>query len=47
MAKDLTFSYFDQKRSDLDDEKTLQDKLCVGGSDHLDVRGKYRHVWAI
>lgn len=44
MAKGLTFSYFDQKRADLDDNKTLQETLCVGGSDHLDVRGKYRHV---
>jgi ATP-binding cassette subfamily F protein uup len=44
MAKDLTFSYFDQKRSSLDNTKTLQETLCVGGSDHLDVRGKYRHV---
>jgi ATP-binding cassette subfamily F protein uup len=44
MAKDLTFSYFDQKRSTLDNSLTLQDTLCVGGNDHLDVRGKYRHV---
>jgi len=44
MAKDLTFSYFDQKRSMLDDNKTLQETLCSDGSDHLDVRGKYRHV---
>lgn len=44
MAKDMTFSYFDQKREGLDDNKTLQDNLCVGGSDHLDVRGKYRHI---
>jgi ATP-binding cassette subfamily F protein uup len=44
MAKDLTFSYFDQKRSSLDNTKTLQETLCVGGSDHLDVRGKHRHV---
>jgi ATP-binding cassette subfamily F protein uup len=44
MAKDLTFSYFDQKRSSLDDTKTLQETLCVQGADHLDVRGKYRHV---
>ncbi len=44
MAKDLSFSYFDQKRSLLDDNKTLQDNLCSGGSDHLDVRGKSRHI---
>jgi ATP-binding cassette subfamily F protein uup len=44
MAKDLSFGYFDQKRSTLDLNKTLQDNLCSDGSDHLDVRGKYRHV---
>jgi ABC transport system ATP-binding/permease protein len=44
MAKDLSFGYFDQKRSTLDLHKTLQDNLCSDGSDHLDVRGKYRHV---
>lgn len=44
MAKDLSFSYFDQKRSSLDPEKTLQENLCPTGSDHLDVRGKLRHV---
>ena len=44
MAKTLTFSYFDQKRSSLDPEKTLQQNLCSVGSDHLDVRGKARHV---
>lgn len=44
MAKNLTFGYFDQKRSTIDPEKTLQDNLCPEGSDHLDVRGKLRHV---
>jgi ATP-binding cassette subfamily F protein uup len=44
MAKNLEFSYFDQKRSTLQIDKTLQDNLCPTGSDHLDVRGKLRHV---
>ena len=44
MAKDLHFSYFDQKRSLLNDNKTLKDNLCPEGSDYLDVRGKSRHV---
>ncbi len=44
MAKNLEIAYFDQKRSSLDLEKTLQDNLCPAGSDHLMVRDKYRHV---
>lgn len=44
LAKNLTYSYFDQKRSALDPDKTLQDNLCPPGSDHLDVRGKSRHI---
>ena len=44
MAKDLSFSYFDQKRSMLQEEKSLKDNLCDEGSDYLDVRGKSRHV---
>lgn len=44
MAKNLTFSYFDQKRSMLKENKSLKDNLCPEGSDYLDVRGKSRHV---
>lgn len=44
LAKDLTFSYFDQRRSMLQNDKTLKDNLCPQGSDYLDVRGKQRHV---
>ncbi|MCC7305131.1 MAG: ABC-F family ATP-binding cassette domain-containing protein [Alphaproteobacteria bacterium] len=44
MAKNLTFGYFDQKRSTLDPDQTLQSNLCPEDSDHLDVRGKSRHV---
>lgn len=44
MSKELTFSYFDQKRSMLQNEKSLKDNLCPEGSDYLDVRGKSRHV---
>ena len=43
-AKNLNFSYFDQKRSMLQDEKSLKDNLCPEGADYLDVRGKSRHV---
>lgn len=44
LGKELTFSYFDQKRSMLQNDKTLKDNLCPEGADHLDVRGKSRHV---
>ena len=44
MARDLVFGYFDQKRASLDPDKTLQQNLCSAGADHLDVRGKSRHV---
>jgi ABC transport system ATP-binding/permease protein len=42
--KDLTFSYFDQKRKDLKDDMTLWKTLCPDGGDHVDVMGKPRHV---
>lgn len=44
MANNLTFSYFDQNRTQLEPEKTLKDNLCQTGSDYIDVRGKQRHV---
>ncbi|MCB1782562.1 MAG: ABC-F family ATP-binding cassette domain-containing protein [Alphaproteobacteria bacterium] len=44
MANNLTFSYFDQNRTQLDPEKTLKDNLCQTGSDYINVRGKQRHV---
>lgn len=37
------FSYFDQKRQDLDPDSSLWRNLCPNG-DHIDVRGKQRHV---
>jgi len=44
VAKDLEFSYFDQKRKDLKPENSLQRTLCPGGSDYIEVLGKTRHV---
>lgn len=44
MARDLSFSYFDQKRKDLNDTDTLWKTLCPGGGDYVDVMGKNRHV---
>ncbi len=42
--KELEFSYFDQKRRDLDPSATLKKTLCPGGGDYVDVMGKQRHV---
>lgn len=44
IARDLQFSYFDQKRKDLIPDHTLQRILCPNGSDYVDVMGKSRHV---
>jgi ATP-binding cassette subfamily F protein uup len=44
MARDLEFSYFDQKRKDLIPDHSLQRILCPNGSDYIDVLGKPRHV---
>jgi ATP-binding cassette subfamily F protein uup len=44
VRKDMEFSYFDQKRSDLDPSDTLQKTLCPSGGDYIDVMGKQRHV---
>ena len=44
VAKDLLFSYFDQKRKDLIPDHSLQRILCPNGSDYIDVMGKTRHV---
>jgi len=42
--KELEFSYFDKKRSDLDPTDTLKKTLSPGGGDYIDVMGKQRHV---
>lgn len=42
--KELEFSYFDQKRSDLKLNESLKKNLSPGGSDYIDVMGKQRHV---
>jgi len=44
LARDLGFSYFDQKRKDLKPEESLWKTLCPNGGDHVDVMGKNRHV---
>lgn len=42
--KELEFSYFDQKRSDLNLNETLRKTLSPTGGDYIDVMGKQRHV---
>jgi ATP-binding cassette subfamily F protein uup len=44
VRKELEFSYFDQKRSDLDLNDTLKKTLSPSGNDYIDVMGKQRHV---
>ena len=44
LARDLGFSYFDQKRKDLKLDESLWKTLCPNGGDHVDVMGKNRHV---
>ncbi len=42
--KELEFSYFDQKRSDLNPDHTIKKVLSPSGGDYIDVMGKQRHV---
>src|SRR5690606_20997390 len=44
LARDLAFSYFDQKRKDLVPSHTLQKTLCPQGGEYINVMGKTRHV---
>jgi ATP-binding cassette subfamily F protein uup len=44
LAKNINVSYFDQKRGDLNPEKTLIGNLLPDGGDHIEVMGKMRHV---
>lgn len=44
VRKEMEFSYFDQKRSDLDPTDTLKKVLSPGGGDYINVMGQERHV---
>ena len=44
MAKDIEYSYFDQKRRDLNLKHTLWMTMCPTGGEHINVRGGSRHV---
>lgn len=45
MAKDMHFSYFDQKRRDLKLDATLIQNLLPTGGEYIDVMGRRRHVF--
>jgi len=44
LRKDIEYSYFDQRRRELDPDQSLWRTMCPQGGDHVDVRGKQRHV---
>lgn len=44
LARTLEFSYFDQKRKELNGQDSLWKTLCPNGGDHIEVMGKMRHV---
>lgn len=44
LARDLAFSYFDQKRRDLNPQDTVQRTLCPQGGEYVKVLDKTRHV---
>ncbi len=46
LAKTIRPAYFDQRRAVLDPAKTLREMLCPKGGDHVNVRGRPRHVVA-
>ena len=43
--KNIEFSYFDQKRSDLFLKETIKKNICPSGGDYINVMGKDRHVY--
>jgi len=42
---EIKIGYFDQKRSNIDEEKSLIENFCPNGGDHIIVRGHYMHVF--
>ena len=45
IKKEFECSYFDQNRSDINDNYSLKDTLAPNGGDYVNVRGKMRHVY--
>lgn len=44
LGRDIEFSYFDQKRSDLKPEQSIWKTLIPQGGEYINVMGKMRHV---
>ncbi|MCE3233260.1 MAG: transporter family protein [Rickettsiaceae bacterium] len=44
LAKTVQISYFDQKRQDLNPQRSLWGTLCPDGGDYVEVGGAQRHV---
>lgn len=44
LANNINFSYFDQRREDLDPKKSMWETLCPDGGEYVQVGGKPRHV---
>jgi len=45
MARDISFSYFDQSRSSIKADSTIQEILCENGSDYVQLgNGKAKHI---
>ena len=42
---EVRVGYFDQSRSELDDDKSLIETFCPNGGDHVMVRGRNMHVY--
>lgn len=42
---EIKIGYFDQKRSNLDEEKSLIENFCPNGGDHIMVKGHSMHVY--
>ena len=43
--KNIEFSYFDQKRSEININETIKKIICPSGGDYINVRGKDRHIY--
>ena len=42
---DIKIGYFDQNRSNIDENKSLIENFCPNGGDHISVKGRSMHVY--
>ena len=42
---DIRIGYFDQHRTNIDEEKSLIENFCPNGGDHISVKGRSLHVY--